>query len=266
MYTADIMTQIISWALFLLSIIIAAFYMLKVRRAGAQDPMMADGLTVGERVLIILTILFGGVIIGGSIYYYGWKKRFPVKARQTLHIEWVFIALFFIVFLGGGYLYYNYVVVPNAQQQGQALYEQVLQQQQLQQGQSGLNSNPSQTPIVVQGNPVQSNTSVTQSPPKETPAPNQAPTASTKASATIDKASLSSTSSTFTVTGTASNLNMVLVEFNGNGSGGGGGTYPVINGRWTATLTGVSGDMGVVVYPPDGQGTPLASGRFVYAQ
>jgi|GEM_PF-6480649 hypothetical protein len=89
---------------------------------------------------------------------------------------------------------------------------------------------------------------------------------STVPSATIDKNSLYSNSSTFTVTGTAANLSEVLIEFNGTGSGNGGGTYAVTNGLWTATLTDVSGKMGVVVYPPSGQGKPLASGTLIYSQ
>ncbi|HTR18805.1 MAG TPA: hypothetical protein VMH91_02375 [Candidatus Paceibacterota bacterium] len=250
------MAQVVFWALILISVIVAVFYMLRVRRAGAQNSMMPDGLTVGERLLVILTILFGGVIIVGSIYYYGWKKRFPLKARQVLHTEWAFIALILIVFFGGGYLYYVYVVVPNAQRNAQATVAQLEQEYPLPQAESS-DSNPSAS----QDNHVQTVTPATQSP--STPVQ---PSVTHSPSATIDQNSLSSPSSTFTVTGTASNLTEVLIELDGTGSGNGGGTYPVINGRWTATLTGVSGNMGVVVYPPSGQGTPLASGRFKYTQ
>ena len=101
------MITIILWVAFLVANAAALFYMLKVRRAGAQDPILADGLTGGERILAILVMFFGGIIIAGSILYYGWKKRFPLKARSVLHIEWVLIILFAVVIATGAYWQYS---------------------------------------------------------------------------------------------------------------------------------------------------------------
>lgn len=49
--------------------------MLRVRRAGASDPTLSDGLTFNERIFICIAILFGGIIVVGSIFYFGWKKQ-----------------------------------------------------------------------------------------------------------------------------------------------------------------------------------------------
>jgi disulfide bond formation protein DsbB len=110
--------------------------MLKVRHAGAQNPTIADGLTAGERILTIFTILFGGVIIPGTIYYYGWKRRFPRKARSVLWTEGILLVLFFVGLFGGVYAYRQYVLVPQAQAQAQIIMAQIEQQQeQVQQSQ-----------------------------------------------------------------------------------------------------------------------------------
>src|SRR3989344_4780651 len=104
------MIRLIFWAAFLISIIAALVYMLKVRRAGAQDPAMVDELTIGERILAILTVFFGGVIIVGSIFYYGWKKRFPLKAKSVLHIEWIFLVVYGLGAIGLWYWYTNAIL------------------------------------------------------------------------------------------------------------------------------------------------------------
>ncbi len=132
------MIQLIFWAAFLVSIIVAVMYMLKVRRAGEQDPMMTDGLTVGERILAIITIFFGGVIIGGSIFYYGWKRRFPLKAKSVLYIEWIFIALVFIIF---GVVAYGQYVRLNSIKESIDIQQQYQEQKQ----ESTLTSSPLET-------------------------------------------------------------------------------------------------------------------------
>lgn len=127
------MLSLIFLVLFLLSNIFAIFYMLKVRHIGAQNPSVADGLTVGERILVFVTMFFGGIIIAGSIFYYGWKKQFPKKVRSVLHIEWGYLVVFFIAY---GVLWYwdvNYYQPRQqqaAQEQAQIMLNQYLQQTQ----------------------------------------------------------------------------------------------------------------------------------------
>lgn len=104
------MIQLIFQGTFLLSLVVAIIYMLKVRRAGNQNPAMTDGLTIGERILAIFTIFFGGVIVVGAIFYYGWEKRFPLKARSIRHMVWVFLAIDLLILLGGWYWYTNFVL------------------------------------------------------------------------------------------------------------------------------------------------------------
>ena len=134
------MTQLIFQGAFLISVIVAVVYMLKIRRAGTQDPAMVDGLTIGERILAIITVFFGGVIIVGSIFYYGWKKRFPQKARSVLHIEWVFLAVVLLAALVFGY--WQYTQTANVSTTLQKLDEQADQVQKAQD--SSLESGTSQ--------------------------------------------------------------------------------------------------------------------------
>jgi hypothetical protein len=78
--------------------------MLRIRHAGTLDPMMTDSLRFGEGVLVFITMLFGGVVIVGSIYYYGWKSRFPRKSKSILYMEWILIAL---IIISGAYFGYT---------------------------------------------------------------------------------------------------------------------------------------------------------------
>lgn len=136
-------------AVALVNLIVVIAFMLKIRRAGEQDPMIADGLTSGERVLTIVTIFLGFVIIPASIYYYGWKKRFPLKARSVLHMEWIGIAIGILSVIAFA-TWYTDVILPIhrelAKEKVQITRDQLKQQQalQLQQQQFNLTSGTSE--------------------------------------------------------------------------------------------------------------------------
>jgi|SRR3989344_1540306 len=97
----------IFWAIGILSVVVSIFFMLKVRRAGAADLAMADGLTGGEWAIVLITMLLGSFLLPGLIYYFGWKKRFPRKARPIGIIVLVFVGIVLLFVAVSGYGIYK---------------------------------------------------------------------------------------------------------------------------------------------------------------
>jgi uncharacterized membrane protein YedE/YeeE len=63
----------------------------------------STSLTTGEKVQIWITTLINP-IIAGAIYYYGWKKLLPVKAKQANKISWIAFAIVIIIAIALGVL------------------------------------------------------------------------------------------------------------------------------------------------------------------
>lgn len=82
------MLQIIS----LLVLISAIFYMVSVRGKAKAGPI-ADELSGGEKLYIWIASLLNPVF-SGAVFYYGWKKLLPHKAKQANSISlWAFLIL-----------------------------------------------------------------------------------------------------------------------------------------------------------------------------
>jgi hypothetical protein len=78
----------------------AIWYMLKVKKQ-AQSNQVASTLSGGEKTFIWIASLLNP-IFSGAVFYYGWKKLLPMKAKQANHISmWAFLielVLGFVVF------------------------------------------------------------------------------------------------------------------------------------------------------------------------
>lgn len=65
-----------------------------------------QGLTVDEKIVVWLTC-FLAPIVNGFIFYYGWKKVLPTKAKQAYNISWI---AFSIVVIVGVIFSWNFLV------------------------------------------------------------------------------------------------------------------------------------------------------------
>ena len=88
------MFQIIS----LLVLISAVGYMVSVR-GKFKTGQAVDQLSGGEKLYIWITCLLNP-IFSGAVFYYGWKKMLPHKAKQANSISlWAFFLAIVIVFV-----------------------------------------------------------------------------------------------------------------------------------------------------------------------
>lgn len=78
------------------SLIITIFYMVKIRKTVKKGSQSMEALTKNEKILIWI-ICFLNPIASGAIYYFGWIKRLPQKAKQANKISWIALILLIIV-------------------------------------------------------------------------------------------------------------------------------------------------------------------------
>jgi hypothetical protein len=66
------------------------FMMIKERRRVPKGEVSQESLSTTEKAFIgILCVL--NPVIAGSVFYYGWRRRLPVKAKQANTISlWAF--------------------------------------------------------------------------------------------------------------------------------------------------------------------------------
>lgn len=80
------MSQIIS----LIILVVAIFYMISVKKK-AQTGQVNDMLSGGEKLYIWISSLLNPVF-SGAVFYYGWKKMMPHRAKQANAISlWAFL-------------------------------------------------------------------------------------------------------------------------------------------------------------------------------
>ncbi len=72
-------------------LIITLVYMMKERQRVPEGQTVQDLLTVKEKISMWILCLLNP-LIAGAVFYYGWKKRLPVKAKQANGISlWAFL-------------------------------------------------------------------------------------------------------------------------------------------------------------------------------
>lgn len=89
------MYQIFNYTAPLLSLA-AIVYMTKERRRVSKGQVVQDSLVLKEKIIIWILCLVDPVI-AGAIFYYGWKKRLPVKAKQANRISWLVFSIAVII-------------------------------------------------------------------------------------------------------------------------------------------------------------------------
>ncbi len=88
------MFQIISLAV----LIVSVWYMISIR-GKAKAGQVTDSLTGGEKIYIWISSLLNP-IFSGAVFYYGWKKMMPRRAKQANSISlWAFVLELVLGFL-----------------------------------------------------------------------------------------------------------------------------------------------------------------------
>lgn len=87
------MTGIITIVIFIVTLV----FTIIERRKLPKGETSQDPLTQSQKILVWVLCIFNP-IIAGAVMYYGWKKRWPVKAKTTNHISLVVFLIQFVLF------------------------------------------------------------------------------------------------------------------------------------------------------------------------
>lgn len=80
----------------IISLVVSYFVMEKVK-SQANISNNQNQLNKNEKIIIWITCLFAP-FFSGLIYYFGWKKVLPIKAKQANNILW--LSLLVLAFIG----------------------------------------------------------------------------------------------------------------------------------------------------------------------
>ncbi len=107
----EFQVEVIRNTIFLIIFIISLFYMMKERRRVLTGQTIEEPLTKKEKALMWVLCIFNP-IIAGAVFYYGWIKKLPVKARQVNRISIIAFFVSLVVFLSifGTLTYYAHKV------------------------------------------------------------------------------------------------------------------------------------------------------------
>ena len=83
--------------IFLVVLVTTIYLMVKEKNAIPKDQISQEPLTKNLKI-IIWVLCFLNPLIAGTILYYGWKKRLPVKAEKANKIS---LWSFFIILVVG---------------------------------------------------------------------------------------------------------------------------------------------------------------------
>lgn len=74
------MEHLIEWVVFLASTIAASLYMIRMRRKPVNPERDGAPLTSRQKPFVLALVILSP-LVAGAIFYYGWIKRFPKKAK-----------------------------------------------------------------------------------------------------------------------------------------------------------------------------------------
>ena len=94
-------------SILLIVLITSIVYMLQQRRRVLAGQVIEESLTSNEKVLMWVLCIFNP-IIAGAVFYYGWIKKLPVKARQANRISIIafFVSAIVVVSIMATLFYY----------------------------------------------------------------------------------------------------------------------------------------------------------------
>ena len=78
------------------AIVLESFTKKKLSSGQVSDEVLSSA----EKTLVWIFCILDP-FIAGAIFYYGWKKRLPVKAKTANRISWIAFGIFVVLYLGG---------------------------------------------------------------------------------------------------------------------------------------------------------------------
>lgn len=98
----EVIHTLISWVLWIAGLvsIVASFVLMGKVKATVPDGQQDQSpLTPNEKNYVLLMSVFSPVIVS-SIFYYGWKKKLPVKAKSANNWGWLGLLIAIIIWIG----------------------------------------------------------------------------------------------------------------------------------------------------------------------
>ena len=75
-------------------VLIATFYLMSKTKKQVPDGQVSQEPLTRREKLIIWIFCFLNPIVAGAVFYYGWKKKLPIKAKSANQISlWAFLIL-----------------------------------------------------------------------------------------------------------------------------------------------------------------------------
>jgi hypothetical protein len=88
--------------IFCIVLIGAVYFMITTKKKAPAGQPSEEPLAGNEKLIVWLLCLLGPVV-SGAIFYYGWNKVLPKKAKQANKISWLAVGIWLVVIVAAGY-------------------------------------------------------------------------------------------------------------------------------------------------------------------
>lgn len=95
----DQLIRLLPGLLSTIAFIIAIVLMVKEREKIPPGQVSQDVLTLKQKITIWF-ICFFNPFVAGAIFYYGWKGKFPVKAKSANRLSWLALVVLLVFWIG----------------------------------------------------------------------------------------------------------------------------------------------------------------------
>ncbi len=85
--------------LYSIAFIMSIILMVKEREKIPPGQVSQDELTLKQKITIWFICVFNP-IVAGAIFYYGWKGKFPMKAKSANSLSWLAFLTFLALLVG----------------------------------------------------------------------------------------------------------------------------------------------------------------------
>jgi hypothetical protein len=76
---------------------IIAFFVMRNEKSTLPEGQIDESPLIGNKFWYVFILCLLSPLIAQTIFYYGWKKRLPKKAKQANNLGW----LAFLIWMGG---------------------------------------------------------------------------------------------------------------------------------------------------------------------
>jgi hypothetical protein len=93
--------KVTEWVVFGATFIASILYMIELRKHAPQGTVDTSPLSLRQRSYVLAMVILAP-IVAGAVFYYGWIKRMPVKAKQANRWSLLIAAILIVVYLALG--------------------------------------------------------------------------------------------------------------------------------------------------------------------